>query len=286
MSSFFTTPASQRKRKREETNAAPSTNRRNTSSKAGSKPAKGLPPRARRDESISSSGSEDDPRRKIVSDEEPTASSDSGEDETGAERRLRLAEQYLHTLKTEVDETGVDAEDIDRDLIAERLQEDVAETKGRLYRHIASFLSFSTAAQTPFRSLSSSITSVATCPPYAYIVSKDVQLSKWELPNPPPPPDPTRKRPLKPVSRRPIKLITKRGSKHESKDPHNQHHTAPILSIAASSTGEFICHRRSRQTPHNLVCRHAHPLTSVHTAPGRSHIPSIPERNKSIILRE
>lgn len=240
MSSFFTTPASQRKRKREETNAAPSTNRRNTGSKAGSKPAKELPPRARRDESISSSGSEDNPRRKIVSDEEPTASSDSEEDETGAERRLRLAEQYLHTLKTEVDETGVDAEDIDRDLIAERLQEDVAETKGRLYRHIASFLSFSTAVQTPFRSLSSSITSVATCPPYAYIVSKDVQLSKWELPNPPPPRDPTRKRPLKPVSRRPIKLITKRGSKHESKDPHNQHHTAPILSIAASSTGKFV----------------------------------------------
>ena len=51
---------------------------------------------------------------------------DSGsEDETAAERRLRLAEQYLENIKGEVDEAGFDAEQIDRDLIAERLQEDV-----------------------------------------------------------------------------------------------------------------------------------------------------------------
>ncbi|KAL2040066.1 hypothetical protein N7G274_006969 [Stereocaulon virgatum] len=243
MSSFFTTSTSQRKRKREETNAAPSTKRKNMSSKVGAKRTMDVPARGRRDDSISSDGSEDEPRRKIISDEEPTASSESeDEDETGAERRLRLAEQYLQTLKTEVDETGFDAGEIDRDLIAERLQEDVAETKGRLYRRITSTLSFSTAVQTSFRSLSSSVTSIAICPPYVYTVSKDLQLTKWELPSPPRLrlPNPTRKRPPKPVGRRPIKLIAKKGSKRESKDPNGQHHTAPILSIAASSTGKFI----------------------------------------------
>ena len=125
MSSFFTTPASQRKRKRDEANVAPSTKRRNIA-KTGAKPPSGKPPRARRDESISSDGSEDEAIRKRANDAEIVSESESEEDdETGAERRLRLAEQYLENIKGEVDEVGFDAEEIDKDLIAERLQEDV-----------------------------------------------------------------------------------------------------------------------------------------------------------------
>ena len=83
------------------------------------------PPRSKRDESISSNGSEDEARRGKHSDEEDASTESDDEDETGAERRLRLAERYLENLKEEVDEVGFDAEEIDRDLIAERLQEDV-----------------------------------------------------------------------------------------------------------------------------------------------------------------
>lgn len=125
MSSFFTTPASQRKRKRDDANAAPSTKRRNTI-KTGAKPPSTKPAKARRAESISSSGSEDEAIRRRVNDAEAVSESESEEDdETGAERRLRLAEQYLENIKGEVDEVGFDAEEIDKDLIAERLQEDV-----------------------------------------------------------------------------------------------------------------------------------------------------------------
>ena len=125
MSSFFTTPASQRKRKRDEANVAPSTKRRNIA-KTGAKPPSRKPPRARRDESISSDGSEDQAIRKRANDAEIVSETESEEDdETGAERRLRLAEQYLEHIKGEVDEVGFDAEEIDQDLIAERLQEDV-----------------------------------------------------------------------------------------------------------------------------------------------------------------
>ena len=64
------------------------------------------------------------------------SSSNSDDDgETAAERRLRLAEQYLKNIKSEVDEAGFDAEDIDRDLIAERLQED------SVFQYLHSFLS-------------------------------------------------------------------------------------------------------------------------------------------------
>lgn len=127
MSSFFTTPASQRKRKRDESAAAiPSAKRPTTNSKAISKVQKSKNPRPKRDESISGSGSEDEPRHNDLSENDGGLSSSSEDkDETGAERRLRLAERYLKTIQGEVDEVGFDAEEIDRDLISERLQEDV-----------------------------------------------------------------------------------------------------------------------------------------------------------------
>lgn len=124
MSSFFTTPASQRKRKRDEVTSV-SVKRRNTNFRAVDRDQRIKSSRTKRDESISGSGSDDDDRR-IPSDEEPETGSDSEiANETGAERRLRLAEKYLENIKGEVDEVGFDAEEIDRDLIAERLQEDV-----------------------------------------------------------------------------------------------------------------------------------------------------------------
>lgn len=125
MSSFFTIPASQRKRKRGDTDFAPRA-QRNNKPKTGAKPSNGRPARARRDESISSNDSEDEVIRKRVKDAETVSESEANEDdETGAERRLRLAEQYLNSIREEAEEVGFDAEDIDKDLIAERLQEDV-----------------------------------------------------------------------------------------------------------------------------------------------------------------
>ena len=125
MSSFFTAPASLRKRKRDDANPTTSTKRRSTSKTDAKQPSK-KSARPRRDESISSSSSDDEAIRKRVKDAEVLSESESEvDDETGAERRLRLAEQYLESIKGEVDEVGFDAEEIDKDLIAERLQEDV-----------------------------------------------------------------------------------------------------------------------------------------------------------------
>ena len=245
MSSFFTTPASQRKRKRDTLDASSSTKRRNTSTSTSTKSTKAKPARARRDESISSEQSEEESRHKGASDVDSALESDSGdEQEAPADRRLRLAEQYLQKIKDEAgDEIGFDAEEIDRDLIAERLQSDVAETKGRLHRNIADSLDFSGATMTRFRYSSLTTTSIATCAPYAYTVSKDLLLIKWELPNPAPPPseDPVHpKRPPRPYRRRPIRILTARGNKRKHGDSTYQYHTAPILCVAASSTGKFV----------------------------------------------
>jgi ribosomal RNA-processing protein 9 len=126
MSSFFTTPASQRKRKREDVNSAGPGKRQNTNVRATSRAKKSELANKVRDESISGSGSEDDIKGQKPGEEESEISNESDEeDETGAERRLRLAEKYLENIKGKVDDIGYDAEEIDRDLIAERLHEDV-----------------------------------------------------------------------------------------------------------------------------------------------------------------
>lgn len=126
MSSFFTLPASQRKRKREDRVAAPGSKKRGVAVNGDSR-GKQSSQRQARDESISGSESDEDEGsvESGLSDEDGATSDDSDEGETGADRRLKLAERYLDNIREEVDEVGFDAAEIDRDLIAERLKEDV-----------------------------------------------------------------------------------------------------------------------------------------------------------------
>jgi hypothetical protein len=121
MSSFFTVPASQRKRKRDDRNAAPTTKKRGVDAKndAGSRRAQ------EREESISGSDLDEDENGIVSGGSGEDSESDSDDGETAGDRRLKLAERYLDNIREEVDEVGFDAAEIDRDLIAERLKEDV-----------------------------------------------------------------------------------------------------------------------------------------------------------------
>ena len=123
MPSFFTLPASQKKRKRDVENAPTTKKRRAKDSKANAAPTSKAPNRTR-DDSISGSDSEQEGDHGISSAESSSGDSDS-EGETAAERRLRLAERYLSNIKEQVQEEGFDAEDIDKEIIASRLKEDV-----------------------------------------------------------------------------------------------------------------------------------------------------------------
>lgn len=249
MPSFFTVPTSQRKRKRAEGKTTSSNKKRNTDSRATAK-SSSAKPNGKRDESISGSDSDENEDNAGVSSDnlDGQGSSDSDhEDETGAERRLRLAERYLENIKDEVGAVGFDAAEIDRDRIAERLKEDVSEGKGKLYRRIASDYTFNKATKCQFRINTQSTTSVAACPPYVYTVSKDLTLTKWEIPSPPKPPlDASRKsikkskKPPPPARRRPLKLLYTRGNVHKSTDSSYQHHTSSILCVAASSDNRFV----------------------------------------------
>ncbi|KAI2473761.1 WD40 repeat-like protein [Annulohypoxylon bovei var. microspora] len=249
MSSFFTIPGVQKKRKRAPVNDGPK-KRVATSkySKAPSKPAPTPAPapktRVERDDSISGSDSESD--AEIEDYEAPGSASESeNEGETAAEKRLRLAERYLDNVRQEVDETGFDAEDIDRDIIAQRLLEDVAETKGKVYRKVASELTVAQASHTLFRCNTLSTTSIAICAPYVYTVTKDRCLVKWKLQDLPANqfPQTTKKKPKKPPApprRQPTKVAMLKGNQKKAKDRGYQGHVADILCVAASQDGKFL----------------------------------------------
>lgn len=180
MSSFFTKPASQRKRKREDTIPYPPKKRSTNPSKSQSGDEEKPRARKERDESISGSDSESLTFHSAV--EEHDESSSASEGETAAERRLRLAERYLQNVQDEVQETmGFDAAEIDRDLIAERLKEDVAETKGKLFKHIASDLDWETASHTFCKTDQNRVSGIAVCEPNMYIVAQDMTVIKMAL---------------------------------------------------------------------------------------------------------
>ncbi|EGE77207.1 small nucleolar ribonucleoprotein complex subunit [Blastomyces dermatitidis ATCC 18188] len=252
MSSFFTLPASQRKRKRDDGGVAPASKKRGVSAKGGGKGAQDADQRDKRklrDESISGSESDDDDFSQSEASIEDEGSEEESEDETAADRRLRLAERYLENIREEVDEVGFDAADIDRDLIAERLKEDVDELKGRIYRQISSQLSFSTASHSFFRADTQSTTAIAVHSPFVYTVSKDKTLIKWELatPYPSPPTEQTAhltngesKRAKRPQRKKPKKIRSVRGLQQTDEGSNPQGHIGNILAVAVSPSGEFV----------------------------------------------
>jgi ribosomal RNA-processing protein 9 len=271
-SSFFTTPASQRKRKR--TEGASSAPRGRESQSIAIRPAK-TTRRIEREESISGSESSDDGRGDAFDVQDGESESSEDEGETAAEKRLRLAQRYLDNIRNEVEEeVGFDAEQIDKDLIAERLKEDVAENKGKIYRNIAEELDFEEASHVFGHSgLQKAITGCAVKLPYAWTISKDLCVEKWEIPDPKSyASDPDRPSNVTP-RRRPKKLFWRKGNKNKKGDRAFIGHTGEIISIAVSDSGKYLAtgdkHARliiwdaETLTPRHLFTRHRDAVTSL-----------------------
>ncbi|KAL4921278.1 WD40-repeat-containing domain protein [Aspergillus aurantiobrunneus] len=246
MSSFFTLPASQRKRKREDRAGAPASKKRGVDADGDVRNKSGKKTRER-DESISGSDLDEDAESVASAASEEESGSESDEGETVADRRLKLAERYLENVRDEIDDYGFDAAEIDRDLIAERLKEDVDEFKGRVYRQIASDLAFPVASHAFFRADTQTTTSIAVHAPYVYTVSKDRTLIKWELETPSAAGTPTAngvqgtsKRPPRPQRKKPKQVRFTRGLQKIAESAEEQGHTKSILSVAVSPSGRFV----------------------------------------------
>lgn len=226
MSSFFTLPASQKKRKRPE-----------ASGNAPDKSAKPARRKQTRDESISGSDISDDD----APDDDFSGSESEDEElknEDPAAKRIRLAEQYLaNTQKEVLEHGGFDAAEIDQEILrgrmGERLKEDSAEGKGKLYRFIADDFDWTGAQHDQFKTDTKGVNGVAIAGRYAYTVTSDRALVKWELPELDVPSEEGKN--TKKTSRKPKKVAFTRGSKFAS-----EHHQKDILCVAASQDGKFV----------------------------------------------
>ena len=247
MAKFFAEPRSQQKPKREGTGVRTPAKRKRPEKDAtqGDRPAR----RPKRDESISGSESDDSGVADVADAVEDGGSGSELENETGAKKRLRLAEQYLEKVRHEVAEAGGEPGAVDDELLEKRLLEDVAETKGRLYRHIADDYDFGAATACAFRAPPKCSTAIAACGAYVYTASKDGELAKWEIPGLGPVPQELKKQNQKqhgrvnaprPLRRRPAKLASTPHANHSTFDSSRPHHTAAILCVAASQDGRFV----------------------------------------------
>ncbi|CCH42291.1 putative WD repeat-containing protein [Wickerhamomyces ciferrii] len=225
---FLSDPKSRKKRTR---------NNRNTSTTTKSNKKSKPTAEELADEEISGISDSDDEQGNVSYDDAKENPEDDSEDvdseeefgqESAADKRRRLAKQYLDNLKQETEDYEFDAQDLDNDIIAKRLREDVAETKGHVYRFIADNLLLSDIKPTITRVGSKALTGLSVRFPNAYTVSKDMELIKWDI---------------KDFKRKPQRVKHTRGGKRFteiSNEPKNNGHCDEILTVAASPDGKYV----------------------------------------------
>ena len=245
MSSFFTLPASQKKRKRpDERNGKPTKRRvvegdrliERATRQGAPRKLKNLDKRQQRDVPISGSDSEGSGSIEVT-DSEGT----SEEEENAADRRIRLAQQYLDNIREEVDEAGFDAADLDKDLISARLKEDADASRGRQYRLVANSLDLSHVKIKLFRGKQGCVTVVAACPPFVYTACKDKTVIKWRVPE-----TSTGNTQMddsktgRQEKTTPQQEAYVRGIKIRASAPAQHGHTRAIVAMAASPDGRYV----------------------------------------------
>lgn len=179
------------------------------------------------------------------------------ERETAAQKRLRLAKRYLEKVREEAvtEEGEVDAAELDRDIIAQRLRDEALEAVGKLHYPIAdkyATLDLSDATRTrTFKSGRTQHALSVTClaiaipsarrptgkstpsqkPIYIYSASKDASIIKWDFWT-------GKKLHVVPGALKPTKkLIAAYGNKVTTA---SKAHNDQILAMGASSDGQYL----------------------------------------------
>lgn len=240
--SFFTNP-----KKRKRSVGAKSRGKPNSSGPGKTRRGNGAAPVNRDEEITSESENEAEANGGLNEDEngEQSGEEESGseyEGETEADKRRRLAKQYLANLKDQLVEEeelmgageGFDAADLDREILSKRLKEDVAEEQGQIYRYLATQIAetleqrqnkgekvWRYGAQAP----GFGITGVAAHWPYAYSVSKDRVLAKWDISVSPP---------------KQIRYVKGDHKVRDEEMPEYLGHRGEILCVAASPDGKYV----------------------------------------------
>lgn len=226
------------------------------------------------DEEITDPSSNEDEisDNEVIDAEESLESDEEFGGENPADKRRRLAKQYLENLKSEAKEiitsqtpdgneegatievddyNNFDAGDMDRDIIATRLKQNVAEQQGRVYRFIGDKLLLSESKHSFTRVGEKNLNGISCYQPdfskfhfeegqigtknkgkiFAYTVSKDLQLTKYDVTD---------------FTKRPQKMkYVRGGSRYMPESTHGFEnvslgHYDEILTVAASPDGKYV----------------------------------------------
>ncbi|OMH79007.1 U3 small nucleolar RNA-interacting protein 2 [Zancudomyces culisetae] len=133
------------------------------------------------------SGSEEVSSSEEDSEEEDGEENGDYSAETAAQKRLEVARAYVENLKKGAEMVeGFDAADIDRDIIAERLQDDLEKTQGRIYKRIADSFKYTINKDSALvlkngHHLAVTCTTITEDGKYVFSGSKDGSIAKWEV---------------------------------------------------------------------------------------------------------
>ncbi|KAH9917991.1 WD40 repeat-like protein [Fomitopsis serialis] len=193
--SFFAAPKT-RKRKRSQDATASSSRQPGRSvpnKRSKQKPGAAPTPKKRRDEELSDETHDSDDVGGIdemdlrAPDVDPDAyeSGEEDEEETPAEKRLRLAKMYLDGVKQGLGlaEGEVDAAEIDRELISTRLKQDVLEHSGKVHLFVADSYQIEDAPSIRTRGHRFSVTGAVASPSARWLFTsgKEGAIIKWDL---------------------------------------------------------------------------------------------------------
>ncbi|EPS93223.1 hypothetical protein FOMPIDRAFT_1136627 [Fomitopsis schrenkii] len=231
-----------RKRKRS-TGASSSTSRKpgrsptnRHASRGQHKSTAGPAPKKRRDEELSDETGEDNDVGGIdemdlrAPDVVPDAyeSGEDDEDETPAEKRLRLAKMYLDGVKQGLKQADgeFDAAEIDRELISARLKQDVLEHSGKVHLFVADSYQIEDSPSIRTRGHRFSVTSAVASPSarWLFTAGKDGSIIKWDL-----------------HTKRKVHTFYKhRPDNGKGKGKDMQGHTDEVWALAISPDGRYL----------------------------------------------
>ncbi|OCH84561.1 WD40 repeat-like protein [Obba rivulosa] len=193
--SFFATNKPRKRKRSAPQERAPSTSRKPNGTRVQKGKQKAAPPAKRRaaDEELSDEAHSDDAGgideldlRAPDVDPDAYESGEEDETETPAQKRLRLAKLYLDGVKQDLGlaEGEFDAAEIDKEIIATRLKQDVLEHSGKVHLFVAD--SYDVAHAPTLRakgghrfSLTSAV--AATDARWLFTAGKDGAIVKWDL---------------------------------------------------------------------------------------------------------
>ncbi|ABN65302.2 part of small (ribosomal) subunit (SSU) processosome (contains U3 snoRNA) [Scheffersomyces stipitis CBS 6054] len=225
---FLSDPSRKRKRSTKLTSRVNKSSRNSTPSNNNRYPEN--------DEEISGDSDTDEEINEQVDeeiDDDVMSSDEEFADENATEKRRRLAKQYLENLKNdEGQDQDFDAQDLDDDIVSRRLQVDVAESKGYVYKFVGNKISSQIDDNIQIittRIGSKNLTSLAVRYPSLYTVSKDSELIKWDI---------------SVENKKPVRIRhVKGGHKYFNVNTSNvslNHHWDQINCVAASSDGKYV----------------------------------------------